>query len=99
MVAEEIRNEQNLGNLESLESQENQQESKLIFSAPIARRLLKMHNEIIDIKPDRTRPARSVFVFAVNDKFKDDFNTVLNELADERAKKKNKDKKEKETKE
>lgn len=96
MVVEEIRNEQNLNSQENLDGQ---QESKLIFSAPIARRLLKMHNEIIDIKPDRTRPARSVFVFAVNDKFKDDFNTVLNELADERAKKKSKDKKEKETKE
>lgn len=58
--------------------------SKLIFKSYIARRLIKMGNKVIDIKPDRENAQRTIFVFNVDDKFNRDFDTVINELADER---------------
>ena len=52
--------------------------SKLIFSPMITRHLLKMGNQIIDIKADKNDSKRTVFVFKKDDKFNADFNTVLN---------------------
>ena len=70
--------------------------SKLVFSPMIARRLLKMGNQIIDIKGDKNDQKRTVFVFKKDDKFNTDFSTVLNDLADERMRNKAKTKKENE---
>ena len=42
---------------------ENNLDSKIVFRAYIARRLLKMGNNIIDIKPDRANALRTLFVF------------------------------------
>ena len=58
--------------------------SKLVFSPLITRRLLKMGNRIIDIKADKNDQKRTVFVFRKDDKFESDFNTVLNDIADEK---------------
>ena len=74
----------------------NENNSKLVFSPLITRHLLKMGNQIIDIKADKNNPIRTVFVFKKDGKFEADFNTVLNEIADERFNKRSKDKKEKE---
>lgn len=68
--------------------------SKLVFSPQISRRLLKMGNQIIDIKADKNDQKRTVFVFKKDEKFNDDFNTVLNDIADEKQKRKSKAKKE-----
>jgi hypothetical protein len=68
--------------------------SKLVFSPQISRRLLKMGNQIIDIKADKNDQKRTVFVFKKDEKFNDDFNTVLNDIADEKQKRKSKTKKE-----
>lgn len=38
-------------------------DSKIVFRAYIARRLLKMGNTIVDIKPDRNNALRTLFVF------------------------------------
>ena len=70
--------------------------SKLVFSPMIARHLLKMGNQIIDIKGDKNDQKRTVFVFKKDDKFNTDFSTVLNDLADERMRNKAKTKKENE---
>lgn len=70
--------------------------SKLVFSPQIARHLLKMGNQIIDIKGDKNDQKRTVFVFKKDDKFNTDFSTVLNDLADERMRNKAKTKKENE---
>lgn len=70
--------------------------SKLIFSPMIARHLLKMGNQIIDIKADKNEQKRTVFVFKKDDKFNADFNTVLNDIADEKVRRKSKSKKENE---
>jgi len=66
--------------------------SKLVFSPLITRHLLKMGNQIIDIKADKNDAKRTVFVFKKDDKFENDFNTVLNDIADERSRKKKKEK-------
>ena len=71
-------------------------EAKLVFSPMIARHLLKMGNQIIDIKGDKNDQKRTVFVFKKDDKFNTDFSTVLNDLADERMRNKAKTKKENE---
>lgn len=68
-------------------------DSKIVFRAYIARRLLKMGNTIIDIKPDRNNALRTLFVFENTQKFRDDFATVLNDIEDERTQAKNKEKK------
>ena len=68
--------------------------SKLVFSPQISRRLLKMGNQIIDIKADKNDQKRTVFVFKKDKKFNNDFNTVLNDIADEKQKRKSKAKKE-----
>ena len=70
--------------------------SKLVFSPTIARHLLKMGNQIIDIKADKNDQKRTVFVFLKDGKFESDFNTVLNDIQDERTRKKNKKTNEKE---
>ncbi len=59
-------------------------ESKVIFKNYISRRLIKMGNQVVDIKPDREDPKRTLCVFKKDAKFDQDLNTVLNDLADER---------------
>ena len=44
-------------------------EAKLIFTAEMARKLLKNGHRIIDIKPHRENKDRTVFVFAVTEEF------------------------------
>ena len=44
-------------------------EAKLIFTAELARKLLKNGHRIIDIKPHRENKDRTVFVFAVTEEF------------------------------
>jgi len=72
---------------------EEMNNSKLVFSPQIARRLLKMGDQIIDIKADKNDPKRTVFVFNKTEKFENDFNTTINDLNDERSRKKAAEKK------
>ncbi len=46
--------------------------TKLIFTPYVARRLLKMGNPILDIKPDKENPIKTVFIFEVTEKFNHD---------------------------
>lgn len=62
-------------------------DSKIIFKNYISRRLIKMGNRVIDIKPDHEDPRRTLCVFQVDEKFQNDLSTVLNDLADERINK------------
>lgn len=48
-------------------------ETKSVFTPYVARRLLKMGNPIVDIKPCKEDRAKTIFVFEVTDKFKQDF--------------------------
>lgn len=48
-------------------------ETKLIFNASVARYLLKKGNAIVDIKPNKNDPCKTVFVFEKTEKFIKDF--------------------------
>ena len=73
---------------------ENLNDSKLIFKPKVARRLLKMGAKIIDIKADRENKQRTIFVFERDENFDRNFDTVINDLADERLSNMNKTAKE-----
>ena len=47
--------------------------TKSIFTPYVARKLLKMGNPIVDIKPCKEERLKTIFVFEVTDKFKEDF--------------------------
>lgn len=51
-------------------------EYKEIFTPYVARRLLRMGNPIVDIKPDKNNRDKTIFVFEVTDKFKNDILTA-----------------------
>lgn len=48
-------------------------ETKSVFTPYVARRLLKMGNPIVDIKPCKEDRTKTIFVFEVTEKFKKDF--------------------------
>ena len=54
--------------------------SKLIFDARVARALCKKNFPIIDIKPLRGEPDKTVFVFANTDDFTNAFADVMDEM-------------------
>lgn len=47
-------------------------EYKSIFTAGVARKLLKLGNPIYDIKPDKNNKDKSIFIFEETEKFKKD---------------------------
>ena len=53
--------------------------SKLVFDAKIARALCKQGFYIIDIKPLKDNPEKTVFVFANTDEFKAAFDILIQE--------------------
>ena len=58
---------------------ENKQ-SKLIFDARIARALCKKNFPIIDIKPLRGEPDKTVFVFANTEEFQAAFTEIMDAI-------------------
>jgi hypothetical protein len=54
--------------------------SKLVFDAKIARALCKKGFPIIDIKPLRGEPEKSVFVFANSEEFQAAFTEIMDEI-------------------
>ena len=48
-------------------------ETKSVFTPYVARRLLRMGNPIVDIKPCKEDRSKTIFVFEVTEKFKKDF--------------------------
>lgn len=59
----------------------DEKKTKLIFKASIARKLTKLNNPIVDIKPNRENPVASVFVFENTEKFREDLAKILDEAA------------------
>lgn len=45
---------------------------KEIFTPYVARRLLRMGNPIVDIKPDKNNRDKTIFIFEVTNKFNAD---------------------------
>lgn len=58
--------------------------SKLVFDARIARALCKRGYPIIDIKPLRGEPDKTVFVFANTDEFQAVFTQIMDEIKTKR---------------
>lgn len=50
--------------------------TKAIFSARTARQLLRLGNTIIDIKPNKENKEKTVFIFRLDNKFKEDLLTL-----------------------
>lgn len=60
-------------------------EAKLIFNAGACRALLKAGCTIIDVKPDRENPIKSVFVFKNDEHFQAEFERINREIAAAKA--------------
>lgn len=60
-------------------------EAKLIFNAGTCRALLKAGCTIIDVKPDRENPIKSVFVFKNDEHFQVEFERINREIAAAKA--------------
>jgi len=50
---------------------------KSIFNPYIARNLLKLGNQIIDIKPDKQCVDKTIFIFEQTEKFENDLIAIL----------------------
>ena len=60
-------------------------DAKLIFNAGACRALLKANCTIIDVKPDRENPIKSVFVFKADEHFWEEFERINREIAEAKA--------------
>ena len=60
-------------------------EAKLIFNAGAARSLLKSGCTMIDVKPDRENPVKSVFVFKADEHFWTEFERINKEISEAKA--------------
>jgi hypothetical protein len=59
--------------------------SKLVFDARVARTLCKRSFPIIDIKPLKGDPEKTVFVFANTEEFQNAFSEIMDEMKAKRA--------------
>lgn len=60
-------------------------EFKLVFSAGIARKLIKMGVPIADIKADKENPEKTVFAFKRTPEFEAAFEQINKEIAEREA--------------
>ena len=60
-------------------------DAKLIFNAGACRSLLKAGCVIIDVKPDRENPDKSVIVFKNDEHFQKEFERINKEIAEAKA--------------
>jgi hypothetical protein len=63
-----------------MEIKNENKKSKLVFDARIARALCKKDFPIIDIKPLRGEPDKTVFVFANTEEFQGAFTEIMDEI-------------------
>lgn len=61
-------------------NEKDTRQSRLIFDAKIARKLLKMGFVVIDIKPNRENTDKSIFVFENTEEFKCALTQILDEI-------------------
>ena len=61
--------------------------SKLVFDARVARALCKKNFPIIDIKPLRGEPDKTVFVYANTEEFQKAFDEIMSETKAKKEKK------------
>ena len=61
-------------------------EARLVFNSGVCRALLKVGCQIIDIKPDRNNPEKTVFVFKNDTHFQTEFARINKEIAEAKSK-------------
>ena len=61
-------------------------EARLIFNMGCGRALLKAGCQVIDVKPDRTNPDKTVLVFKNDEHFQNEFARINKEIAEAKAK-------------
>ena len=61
-------------------------EARLVFNMGVGRALLKAGCVVIDVKPDRTNPDKTVLVFKNDEHFQTEFERINKEIADAKAK-------------
>ena len=57
-------------------------EAKLIFNMGVGRALLKAGCQVIDVKPDRTNPEKTVLVFKNDELFQNELARINREIAE-----------------
>ena len=57
-------------------------EAKLIFNMGVGRALLKAGAQVIDVKPDRANPDKTVLVFKNDELFQRELARINNEIAE-----------------
>ena len=57
-------------------------EAKLIFNMGVGRALLKAGAQVIDVKPDRTNPDKTVLVFRNDELFQRELARINKEIAE-----------------
>jgi translation initiation factor 1 (eIF-1/SUI1) len=68
-----------------METMKKVKDAKLIFNAGTCRSLLKAGCQIIDVKPDRENPDKTVFVFKNDEHFQNEFERINKEIAEAKA--------------
>jgi len=61
-------------------------EARLVFNMGVGRALLKAGCTVIDVKPDRTNPDKTVLVFKNDEVFEREFARINKEIAEVKAK-------------
>ena len=60
-------------------------ESRLVFNMGVGRALLKANCQVVDVKPDRTNPDKTVLVFKNDEHFQTEFARINKEIAEAKA--------------
>ena len=60
-------------------------DAKLIFNMGVGRALLKAGAQVIDVKPDRTNPDKTVLVFKNDELFQRELTRINKEIAETKA--------------
>ena len=61
-------------------------DARLVFNMGVGRALLKANCVVIDVKPDRTNPDKTILVFKNDDHFQTEFARINKEIAETKAK-------------
>ena len=59
----------------------NKKEARLVFNMGVGRALLKAGCQVIDVKPDRSNPDKTVLVFKNDELFQSEFERINKEIA------------------
>lgn len=61
-------------------------DARLVFNMGVGRALLKANCQVIDVKPDRTNPDKTILVFKNDSHFQEEFARINKEIAETKVK-------------